>query len=98
MEPKLVHLSPRPGMVVPFYDPDRIAGLDLKTRQPIANTPHIQFGRHLVQQEYIVACTEAFPYNTVPAPGNNVSFAWWEQATEKLLAENPNWTGIAKLA
>ena len=98
MEPQLVNLSPRPGMVIPFYDPDRMAGLDLKTQQPIAATPHIQFGRHLVQQGYVVVCTEAFPYNTVPVPENNVGFAWWEQATEKLLAENPNWTGIAKLA
>ena len=78
MEPKLVHLSPRPGMGVPFYDPDRMAGLDLKTRQPIADTPHIQFGRHLVQQGYVVVCTEAFLYNTAPAPENNVGFAWWE--------------------
>ncbi len=89
MEPKLVHLSPRPGMVVPFYDPDRMAGLDLKTRQPIADTPHIQFGRHLVQQGYVVVCTEAFPYNAVPAPENNVGFAWWEQATENCWLKTP---------
>ncbi|HIA68822.1 TPA: acetylxylan esterase [Candidatus Poribacteria bacterium] len=98
MEPKLVTLSPRSGIVVPFYDPDRMAGLDLKTHQPIAETSSIRFGYHLVQQGYVVVCTEAFPYNTVPEPEHNLGFAWWEQATEKLLTENPNWTGIAKLA
>lgn len=98
MEPKLVTLSPRPGVVVPFYDPDRMAGLDLKTYQPITETPSIRFGYHLVQQGYVVVCTEAFPYNMVPEPEHNFGFAWWEQATDKLLIENPNWTGIAKLA
>ena len=97
MEPKLVTLSPRPGVVVPFYDPDRMAGLDLKTYQPIIGDPCIRFGYHLVQQGYVVVCTQAFPYNMVSEPENNFGFAWWEQATNKLLIENPNWTGIAKL-
>ena len=98
MEPKLIMLSPRPGVVVPFYGPDRMAGLDLKTHQFLTETSSIRFGYHLVQQGYVVVCTEAFPYNMVPEPEHNSGFAWWEQATDKLLSENPDWTGIAKLA
>ena len=98
MEPKLVTFSPCPGVVVPFYGPDRMVGLDLETYQPIIDDPCIRFGYHLVQQGYVVVCTQAFPYNMVPEPENNFGFAWWEQATKKLLRENPNWTGIAKLA
>ena len=97
MEPKLVTFSPCPGVVVPFYGPDRMVGLDLETYQPIIDDPCIRFGYHLVQQGYVVVCTQAFPYNMVPEPENNFGFAWWEQAANKLLIENPNWTGIAKL-
>ena len=98
MEPRTPAASPRPGMVIPFYHPDAMAGIDIATRQPLTDAPLIQFGRHLVQQGYVVVCTEAFPYNTVPEPEENKGFAWWQTAAEKLLKNNPNWTGIAKLA
>ena len=98
MEPTQVSLLPRPGAVVPFYHPDLMAGYDLETHEPRDERPNVQFGRHLVQQGYVVVCTEAFPYNTVPEPEEDVGFAWWQAATDKLLADNPNWTGIGKLA
>ena len=98
MEPLDPPSTPRPGMVVPFYHPDPMAGIDLATRQPITEAPNIQFGRHLVQQGYVVVCSEAYPYNTVPEPEGSKSFAWWREAAEKLLHDNPNWTGVAKLA
>jgi pimeloyl-ACP methyl ester carboxylesterase len=88
-----------------------MAGYDLRRRKPIADGDSfqfgqrsttcrriIQFGRHLVQQGYVVVCTEAFPFNTVPEPQKDEGFAWWQTAAEKLLRDNPNWTGIAKLA
>ena len=40
---------------------------------------------------------EAFPYNTVPEPAEDVGFAWWQAGADKLLADNPSWTGIGKL-
>ena len=97
MEPKNAQRSPRPGVVIPFYDPDRMAGFDLKTRTPITDRPNTQFGRHLVQQGYVVVCTEAFPYNTVSKPENGKGFAWWQAGATQILAENPEWTGIGKL-
>jgi hypothetical protein len=98
MEPEVPARIPRPVAVVPFYHPDAMAGLDLTTGQPLRERPVVQFGRHLVQQGYVVACPEAFPFNTVPEPESNVGFAWWDAAARELLAENPRWTGIAKLA
>ncbi len=97
MEPGQAAHSPRPGMVVPFYHPDPMAGIDLDTQEPIAEDRNIQFGRHLVQQGNVVVCTEAFPFNTVPEPADNRSFSWWQAAADKLLKDHPNWTGIAKL-
>ena len=98
MEPTRSAQSPCPGAVVPFYHPDLMAGFDLEKREPRAERPNVQFGRHLVQQGYVVVCTEAFPYNTVPEPDDDVGFAWWQAAADKLLRDNPEWTGIAKLA
>ncbi len=98
MEPHAPPRRPRPGAVVPFYHPDLMAGFDLQTRRPIEERPLVQFGRHLVEQGYVVVCTEAFPYNTVPEPASDEGFAWWRAAAEKLLADNPRWTGVGKLA
>ncbi len=89
--------APRPGAIVPFYHPDLMAGFDLETREPKTERPNVHFGRHLVQQGYVVVCTEAFPYNTVPEPEDSAGFAWWQAGADKLLADNPNWTGIGKL-
>ncbi|MGD9494935.1 MAG: acetylxylan esterase [Armatimonadota bacterium] len=97
MEPLEPLRHPRPAAVVPYYHPDLMAGFDLQTREPITDRPNVHFGRHLVQQGYVVACMEAFPYNTVPAPAEDVGFAWWQAGAEKLLADNPRWTGIGKL-
>ena len=87
----------RPGAVVPFYHPDVMAGFDLETREARTERPNVQFGRHLVEQGYAVVCTEAFPYNTVPEPESSAGFAWWQAGAEKVLSDNPNWTGIGKL-
>ncbi len=97
MDPLDSPSTPRPGMAIPFYHPDPMAGIDLTSREPITEAPNIQFGRHLVQQGYTVVCSEAYPYNTVPEPEDSKGFAWWQAAAEKLLHENPDWTGIARL-
>lgn len=97
LEPTRSTGAPRPAAVVPYYHPDLMAGYDLKAHEPITERPNVQFGRHLAQQGYVVACMEAYPYNTVPEPDSDEGFAWWRAATVKLLTDNPEWTGIGKL-
>ncbi|NUP99726.1 MAG: acetylxylan esterase [Armatimonadetes bacterium] len=98
MEPDASPRHPRPAAVVPFYHPDEMAGLRLESGQPLTERPVVQFGRHLVQQGYVVACPEAFPFNAVPEPEPNTGFAWWAAAAARLAADQPTWTGIGKLA
>ncbi|OGV74987.1 MAG: hypothetical protein A3K19_12080 [Lentisphaerae bacterium RIFOXYB12_FULL_65_16] len=96
LRPKTAIHRPCPGAIVPFYNPDLMAGYDLATRQPKErSTTH--FGRHLVQQGYVVLCTQAFPFNTVPDPKSDANFAWWHAAAAKVLGDNPHWTGMGKL-
>ncbi|MEW6355023.1 MAG: acetylxylan esterase [Planctomycetota bacterium] len=97
MVPRKTPRSPRPGAVIPFYHPYLMCGYDAEKGEPQTERPLVQFGRHLVQQGYVVVCTEAFPYNTVPDPGTEEGFAWWKAAAKKLLADNPNWTGMGRL-
>lgn len=97
MEPVRFEDKLRPGAIIPFYQPDAMAGYDLNTGEPILKAEVIQFGLHLVRQGYVVICTQAFPFNTVPEPVANEGFAWWQAAADKILSENPEWTGIGKL-
>lgn len=96
LEPRQPARHPCPGAVVPFYNPDLMIGYDLETKEP-KDAPLVHFGRHLVQQGYVVVCGQAFPYNTVPDPQSDAPFAWWKAAAAKLLEQNPNWTGMGRL-
>ena len=89
------------GVVVPFYDPDRMCGYDLKTKQrlgPERNTAF--FGLHLVQQGYVVAAVEAYPFNVLTPAEQAASkggMGVWRDAAAKLAKQHPQWTGMGKL-
>ena len=89
------------GVVVPFYDPDRMCGYDLKTKAklgPERNTAF--FGLHLVQQGYVVAAVEAYPFNLLtPAEqfASKGGMGVWRDAAAKLAKQHPQWTGMGKL-
>jgi pimeloyl-ACP methyl ester carboxylesterase len=89
------------GVVVPFYDPDRMCGYDLKTKVklgPERNTAF--FGLHLVQQGYVVAAVEAYPFNLltpVEQAASKGGMGVWRDAAAKLAKQHPQWTGMGKL-
>ena len=90
------------GVVVPFYDPDRMCGYDLKTKAklgPERNTAF--FGLHLVQQGYVVAAVEAYPFNILTPAEQAASkggMGVWRDAAAKLARQESGWTGMGKLA
>ena len=90
------------GVVVPFYDPDRMCGYDLLTKQrlgPERNTAF--FGLHLVRQGYVVAAVEAYPFNLLTFAEQTASkggMGVWRDAAAKLAKQHPQWTGMGKLA
>ena len=89
------------GVVVPFYDPDRMCGYDLRTKQrlgPERNTAF--FGLHLVRQGYVVAAVEAYPFNLLTPVEQKASkggMGVWRYAAAKLARQEPGWTGMGKL-
>lgn len=97
LEPDEPAATPRPAVLIPFYHPHLMLGYDPDTGETLADRPTVRFARHLLAQGYVVCCCEAFPFNTVPEPAENVGFAWWQAAAEHLLARHPRWTGMGKL-
>jgi predicted esterase len=100
---KVLLMTPRgstgkkcPGAVIPFYNPDLMAGYDLETAEP-KDAPAVHFGRHLVQMGFVVVCGQAFPFNTVEDPGTGAPFAHWHAAADTLHRDYPHWTGMARL-
>ena len=89
------------GVVVPFYDPDRMCGYDLRTKQrlgPERNTAF--FGLHLVRQGYVVAAVEAYAFNLLTTAEQKASkggMGIWRDAAAKLARQEPGWTGMGKL-
>ncbi len=89
------------GVVVPFYDPDRMCGYDLKTKQrlgPERNTA--MFALHLVRQGYVVAAVEAYPFNLLTPAEQAASkggMGVWRDAAAKLARRHPQWTGMGRL-
>lgn len=96
LRPRSPAKGPLPAAIVPFYNPEAMVGCDLDSGQP-TDSPTIHFGRHLVQQGYLVLCGQAFPYNTVADPGTGVTFDWWRTAARELLTRHPRWTGMGRL-
>jgi len=90
-----------PGVVVPFYDPDRMCGYDLRSKTPLGPERNsAKFGLHLVRQGYVVAAAESYPYNVLTeqevakAPSG---FGVWRLAADKLARTDPDLTGMGKL-
>jgi len=89
------------GVVVPFYDPDRMCGYDLKTKAKLGSERNAAFfGLHLVQQGYVVAAVEAYPFNLLTPAEQAASKGGmdvWRDAAVKLTKHHPQWTGMGKL-
>ncbi len=91
-----------PGVAVPFYDPDRMCGYDLRSKVPLGPERNsAKFALHLVRQGYVVAAAESYPYNLLTEqelPKNRADFGVWRLAAAKLARTDPDWTGMGKLA
>ena len=89
------------GVVVPFYDPDRMCGYDLQTKQRLGpERTTAVFGLHLVRQGYVVAAVEAYPFNLLTPEEQKASkggMGVWRDAAAKLARQEPGWTGMGKL-
>lgn len=105
LRPLELPVSPAPCAVIPFYHPETSAGLMPNAeKNGLKHDPDssgqkemLRYGKHLARRGFIVLCTQAFPFNTVPDPGSGDPFDWWRAAAEKIHRNHPRWTGLGKL-
>lgn len=105
LRPQRLYSEKVPCAVVPFYHTEPMAGLKSEAFEkglrmaapPLQDERDLRFGLHLVRMGMIVACVEAFVYNTVADPGGGRGH-WWSQGAARLLTHHPQWSGIGKLA
>jgi len=105
LRPHRLYEKKVPCAVVPFYHAEPMAGLEPDAFEkglrmatpPLQQERELRFGLHLVRMGMIVACVEAFPYNTVADPGGD-RVRWWHKGADRLLESHPHWSGIGKLA
>jgi len=70
-----------PCAIVPFYEPETSAGLELdsdrhglsRVRVETTKLKLRQYGLDLVRRGYLVVCAEAYPFNMVPPPAENAA-------------------------
>ncbi|HWL52473.1 MAG TPA: hypothetical protein VNQ90_08565 [Chthoniobacteraceae bacterium] len=100
----------RPCAVVPFYQPETMAGLPSPSKEGVplrgGGQPLLPFGRHLVRLGWVVACVEAYAFNTIPEESAEACLeaersgntTWrWPVAAAEIARRHPEWTGLGKL-
>ena len=89
--------TPRPAVIVPFYFPEAMLGMDIETGEELPKYKNIEMMLHLVRRGYIAACAQTFHLTYYKSNRGIYDFYRWTEASKLLLKDNPNWTGMAKL-
>lgn len=89
--------NPCPGVVVPFYYPEAMLGMDPFTGEALPGFAGIEMMLHLVRRGYAVASADAFHLTYHPSDKARADFSRWKDAAEALRKDHPDWTGIGKL-
>lgn len=84
------------GVVVPFYYPDKSAGYNLDTLEPLDDRGNA-IALYLVRRGYAVITAESYHLTYIDTDLDRDDFSRWRFAGEKLLNNHPEWTGIGKL-
>lgn len=92
--------NPCPAVVVPFYHAQDMIGFDVETGEV-----HERYGKypimaHLAKRGYITISADAYPFQLLydGKVEELKGFEMWAYAAKELKKENPDWTGIGKLA
>ncbi|MBO5762560.1 MAG: acetylxylan esterase [Lentisphaeria bacterium] len=90
--------APYPTVIVPFYYPDKMAGMNLRTGEPRDPKGHRSwFVQHLTRRGFAVLSPQTYHLNLIPEPENRDEFKQWLRASKALKERYPEWTGVGKL-
>lgn len=89
--------APCPAVVVPFYYPEAMLGMDPFSGEILQKFAGIEMMLHLVRRGYAVASADAYHLTYTASKRERDDFRRWYDAAEALLTDHPGWTGIGKL-
>lgn len=89
--------APCPAVVVPFYYPEAMLGYDPATGEVFPGFQKLTMMLDLVRRGYGVASADAYHLTYMESQRGWDDFQRWQEASEKLRRDHPNWTGIGKL-
>ena len=86
-----------PGVVIPFYYPEAMLGMDPFTGEALPKFAGIEMMLHLAKRGYAVISADAYHLTYIPSDRARDDFRRWQEAAEALLKDHPQWTGMGKL-
>lgn len=90
--------QPAPAVLMPFYYPEKIAGIEFDTLQPFSQAPdYATLGLALVRRGYIVYAPETYHLNLPDCQLERDAWDRWALAAAELKKRHPRWTGMGKL-
>ena len=89
--------APYPAVIVPFYYPDKMAGINLRTGELRPKGKRSWFVQHLTRRGFAVLSPQTYHLNLVPIQNDRDDFSQWLRASKELKKLYPEWTGVGKL-
>lgn len=86
-----------PAVAVPFYFPEAMLGFDPESNEMLDSYRDIEMMLHLVRRGYIVASADSYHLTYIESNKDRSDFTRWQDAANKLMQDNPNYTGMGKL-
>ena len=86
-----------PGVVVPFYYPEAMLGMDPFTGETLPRFDGIAMMLHLVRRGYAVISADAYHLTCHASEKDRDDFSRWHDAAVLLRKKHPGWTGMGKL-
>lgn len=91
--------GPLPAVVVPFYFPEAMLGMEIETRKPLEFYRGIEMLAHLAERGFIAVSAESYHLTYLPdLELAREDFKRWEISARQLRADHPDWSGMGKLA
>ena len=89
--------KPAPAVLVPFYFPEAMVGYDPATGESLPRYEKVAMMLHLVRRGYITVSADAYHLTYIQSDLDRMNFGRWREASQALMKDHPNWTGIGKL-
>ena len=89
--------QPAPAVLVPFYFPEAMVGYDPATGESLPRYEKVAMMLHLVRRGYITVSADAYHLTYIQSDLDRMNFGRWREASQALMKDHPNWTGIGKL-